>query len=259
MVVPFVKEGEDVRILIEEDANKRIILTIIKEAFDKRQFTTVDFLAKLKAASTQSGLSQEQQNDLKTMIIQNSGADVYVDAEMVITSSGGANAVKIILTAYDISTGNSLSNKVGESGRFYTEDFGKLGSKAIESCAEDFLNVMQSKFDDIVQNGQSINILIGFDEASEYNMDSEVGNDMLTLADEIEMWLGEHAYKGNFHMQGVSSKQMMIDDLRIPLRDKNGNNYKIGNFWREFTQLARRLGLRASRTISNNSLIITIK
>ena len=166
MVVPFVKDGEDIRTVLEEDADKRIVLTNVKEAFDSRGFTTIDFLGKLKAGSVQSGMSEEQQYDLKSMIIAASGADIYVDTEMIINRSASGNSVKVIITAYDISTGGSLSNKVGDSGKFYTDDFGRLASKAIESCVDDFLNVMQIKFNDMIQNGKSLNMTIGFDEGS---------------------------------------------------------------------------------------------
>ena len=36
MVIPYTKEGEDIRTVLEKDANKRIVLTKIKEAFDER-------------------------------------------------------------------------------------------------------------------------------------------------------------------------------------------------------------------------------
>lgn len=258
MVVPFVKDGEDIRTVLEEDADKRIVLTKVKEAFDSRGFTTVDFLAKLKAGSVQAGMSDEQQTDLKSMIISSSGADIYVDTEMIINRSQSGNAVKVIITAYDISTGGSLSNKVGDSGKFYTEDFGRLGSKAIESCADDFLNVMQTKFNDMVQNGKSLNLTIGIDEGSQYNMNSEIGDEMLTLADLIEMWLEENAYKGNFHVQGTTATKMIVDDVRIPLKDSKGNNYTVAAFGREFVKFARKYGLKITRNVVNNSLIITI-
>lgn len=259
MVVPYVKENEDIRTILEEDADKRIIITKIKEAFDSRGFTTVDFLGKLKASSVQEGIASEHQQDLKSMIINNSGADIYVDAEMIITKASSGNAVKVIVTAYDISTGNSLSNKVGDSGKFYTDDFGRLGSKAIESCAEDFLNVMQNKFSDIVVNGRSINMKIGFAETSNFNMSSEIGDEGLTLADHVEMWLGDNAYKGNYHIQGTTATQMLVDDLRIPLKDNNGNNYNINKFGLEFLKFSRKLGLKIKRDISNNSLIVTVE
>lgn len=258
MVVPFVKEGEDIRTVLEEDADKRIVLTKVKEAFDSRGFTTVDFLAKLKAGSVQSGMADEHQSDLKSMIIASSGADIYVDTEMIINRSGSGNAVKVIITAYDISTGGSLSNKVGDSGKFYTDDFGRLGSKAIESCADDFLNVMQTKFNDMVRNGKSLNLTIGFDEGSQYNMNSEIGDEMLTLGDLIEMWLEENAYQGNFHVQGTTATKMIVDDVRIPLKDERGNNYTVAAFGREFVKFARKYGLKITRNVVNNSLIITI-
>lgn len=258
MVVPFVKDGEDVRTVLEEDADKRIVLTKVKEAFDSRGFTTIDFLGKLKAGSVQSGMSEEQQSDLKSMIIASSGADIYVDTEMIINRSGSGNAVKVIITAYDISTGESLSNKVGDSGKFYTEDFGRLGSKAIESCAEDFLNIMQSKFNDIVANGRSINMTVGFDEASSLNMNSEVGNDGLTLADLIEMWLEDNAFQGNFHVQGTTATRMIVDDVKLPLKDTNGRNYSVANFGRDFLRFAQKNNLKIKRDVVGNSLIITI-
>lgn len=259
MVVPFVKEGEDIRNVLENDVNKRIVLTKIKEAFDSRGFTTVDFLGRLKALSKANGLAMDNQSDLKTMIIQQSGADIYVDAEIDVVLSGSGNGVKVIMTAYDTSTGNSLANKVGDSGKFYTDDIGRLASKAVEGQADAFLNVMQTKFNDIVTNGRSINVTIGFAQTSQYSMSSEVGANGFALSDEIEMWMSENAYKGNYHIQGTTDKQMIFDDVRIPLKDDNGNNYNINRFGLKFKMFARKNGWQISRDISNNTLVITIK
>ena len=49
MVIPYTKQGEDIAQIIENDINKRIVLAKIREAFDSRGFTTVDFNAKLKS------------------------------------------------------------------------------------------------------------------------------------------------------------------------------------------------------------------
>ena len=81
MVIPYTKEGEDIRTVLEADVNKRIALTKIKEAFDSRGFTTVDFTAKLKAAGDNAIFAADNQTDLKSQIIWMSGADVYVEAE----------------------------------------------------------------------------------------------------------------------------------------------------------------------------------
>ena len=260
MVIPYVKQGEDLRTILEDDVNKRIAITKIKESFDNRGFTTVDFVAKLKAANTDNAFSMDNKSDFKSQIIQNSGADIYVEAEVDVLLSSAGNSVKIILTAYESSTGNSLSNKVGESGKFYTDDIGKLATKAVENCAEEFLNTMQNKFTDIVNNGKSIIIHFGFDENSEYLMSSEVGTQGLLLSDELELWMEEHAYKNNYHIQGTSDNQMIFDDVRIPLKDPaTGNNYNPNKFALEIFKFLRTLGLQISRDIKGNTIYITIK
>lgn len=43
MVIPYTKQGEDIRTILEADENKRIVLTKIKEAFDERGYSTVVF------------------------------------------------------------------------------------------------------------------------------------------------------------------------------------------------------------------------
>ena len=259
MVIPYTKEGEDIRSVLEEDVNKRITLTKIKEAFDSRGFTTVDFTARLKAMSQSAVFNADNQSDLKSQLIEMSGADIYVEAEMDILFSESGNSVKVIISAYDVSTGASLANKVGESGKFYTDDIGKLASKAISTCAEEFLNTIQMKFTDIVENGRSLIISFGFDEASAYLMSSEVGSQGLQLSDEIELWMEENAYKNNYHIQGTTDKQMIFDDVRIPLKDpKNGSNYNANKFALAIFKFMKSLGLHIQRDIKGTTVYITI-
>ncbi|MDR0413043.1 MAG: DUF6175 family protein [Dysgonamonadaceae bacterium] len=260
MVIPYTKEGEDLRTILEQDETKRIAITKIKEGFDSRGFTTVDFVARLKAAKTNNVFTSDNQTDIKTQIVEMSGADVYVEAEVIVEKASSGNSVKLILTAYECSTGNSLSNKVGESGRFYTEDFNKLSSKAVESCVDDFLNVMQAKFTDIVNNGKSIIIDISFAPESEYKMSSEVGDDGLPLSDQIELWMEENAFKNNYHIQGTTDVRMIFDDVRIPLKDQStGNNYNPNKFGLEMFRFFKNLGISIGRDVKGSTVYITIK
>lgn len=266
MVIPYVSGVEDIRTVLETDANKRIILTKIKEAFDKRGCSTVDFIARLKASSTENIMSMDNQSDIKTQIIDMSGADIYVEAEIQcqqIQISGQSNPetrIKIILTAYDIATGASLSNKIGESGAFYTKDISKLAMRAIDACADDFLDTMQSKFSDMVDNGRSIMLFLGFDDMSTCTMETEVGTQGLQLQDEIELWVEGHAYNNNYHIQGVSPKKMIFDDIRLPLIDeKTGKNYTANRFGMELFRFFRTLGITVSRSVKGNTLYFTIK
>lgn len=263
MVIPYTKEGENIRTILEADENKRIVLTKIKEAFDERGVSTIDFVAKLKAMESGNVFNLENKQDAKSLIIDMSGADIYVEAEIVCqqghTSGRVESRVKIVLTAYESATGASLANKVGESGTFYTQDIGKLGMKAITSCADDFLRVMQSKFSDIAENGRSLMLQIGFDENSQYTMESEVGSQGLLLQDEIELWVEEHSHNGNYHLQGVSPMKMVFDDIKLPLTDETGKNYSTSKFGMEILKFFRSLNLQISRSNRGSTLYITIK
>lgn len=260
MVIPYTKEGEDLRTVLENDENKRIAITKIKEGFDNRGFTTVDFIAKLKAAKDNNIFTSDNQADIKSQIIQMSGADVYVQAEVIVEKGASGNSVKIILTAYESSTGNSLSNKIGESGKFYTDDFNKLSSKAVESCIEDFLNVMQTKFTDIVNNGKSVIVDFSFSTDSKYKMSSEIGSDALPLSDQIEMWMEKNSFKNNYHIQGTTDLKMIFDDVRIPLKDQlTGNNYNPNKFALEIFKFLKGLGLQPGKDVKGSTIYITIK
>lgn len=260
MVIPYTKEGEDIRTILEADVNKRIAITKIKESFDSRGFTTVDFVAKLKAAKDNNVFTSDNQTDIKTQVIQMSGADIYVQAEVNVQKGQSGTSVTLILTAYEASTGNSLSNKIGESGKFFTDDIGKLASKAVESVAEDFLNVMQIKFTDIVNNGKSVIVEISFDASSQYNMSSEIGSDGLPLSDQLEMWMEKNAFKNNYHIQGTSDLKMIFDDVKIPLKDQaSGNNYNPNKFALELWKFIKGLGLQPGKDVKGNTIFITIK
>jgi len=260
MVIPYTKEGEDLRTILEGDENKRIAIAKIKEGFDGRGFTTVDFVAKLKAAKDNNVFTSENQSDIKSQIVQMSGADVYVQAEVIVEKVQSGNSVKLILTGYEASTGNSLSNKVGESGKFYTEDFNKLVSKAVESCIEDFLNVMQNKFTDIVNNGKSVIIDISFSADSKTKMSSEIGIDKLPLSDQLELWMEKNAFKNNYHIQATTDLRMIFDDVKIPLKDQSsGNNYNPNKFALEMFKFFKSLGLQPAKDVKGNTIFMTIK
>lgn len=259
MVIPYVKSGEDLRTVLEEDVNRRIAITKIKEGFDGRGFTTVDFIAKLKAAKDNQVFTSDNQTDIKTQIIELSGCDVYVVAEVDVQKSSTGSSVNLILSGYEASTGNSLSNKVGNSGKFYTDDIAKLATKAVDACIQEFLNTMNAKFTDIVANGKSVLVDISFAEGSATTMETEVGTDKLPLSDALEEWFGKNAVKNVYHIQGTTKLKMILDDVRIPLKDANGNNFSSNKYALNLFKYLQGLQLTPAKQIKGNTIYITLK
>ncbi len=260
MVVPFVKEDENIRTVLETDANKRIAIARVKEGFDKRGFTTIDFRAKLKQSQTDKAFELENQTSLKQQIIELSGADFYVETDVVVNYGSSGNSVSITLNGYDAFSGQSLANKVGMSPKFYTTDITKLTDKAIEVCIEDFLNILNQKFSAIIADGRTLAMNVTFSPASKWNMDAEVGTDKNMLSDVIEDWLEKNAYKGYYHMQGVTASKMIVDDIRVPLKDEgNVGNFRVSKFVSEFRKYLKSLGIETTRDIQGSKIFIAIQ
>ena len=258
MVVPFAKEGQDMRAILENDLNLRVALTKVKEGFDKRGFSTKDFRAALKQLSNDKAMETGNQTSLKQEIIELSGADIYVETEAKKVETSGGNSITVIVTAYDAFSGTSLANKVGNSPKFYTDNYEKLTEKAVDDLIEDFLNTIQSKFTEMSSKGRIATLNVSFAEGSTMDMDSEVGADKQLLSEAIEGWLQKNAFNAYFHVQGVTSTKMIVDEVRLPFKDDKGEAYRATKFAVSLKNYLKSLGLEATRDVQGSKIFIKI-
>ena len=260
MVIPFVPEGADIRKSLDVSNEKRQVIAQISGAFADRGFSTKDFYANFKSVSQNAAFEDGSQTDLKSMIIQSSGADIFVEADININLQRDGNSVRVIIKACEASTAKVLASKIGDSGKFYTQDMGKLGAKAVQKAMDGFLTTMQQSFNDMVLNGRSIVVNISFDEMSDYDTTSEVGGDGDELRDLLELWMEENSYNNYYHIQGTTAKKMIFDDVRIPLKDpKTGRNYNINKFSRSLANFFKELGIQVDRDLNGGTLYIKVK
>jgi hypothetical protein len=262
MVFPFFKEGEDIRKLIESDINNRVVITKVKEAFDNRGYSTVDFLSKVRNLGTNEAMTSDKQTDLKTAIIQSSNADICVEVEYDFEKGSSGNRLKVILTAYESSASASLSNKIGFSRRMYSEDVSKLASDAVETIVPDFLNVLQEKFTDIVENGKYMALEFNLNADSGVTMSSEAGKDNLPLSDVLEEWIGNNSK--SYHIQGVTDSKVLFDVVRIPRMDTQGKSLTSTRYGLEILKFCNSLTfgtkkLKVERLIKGNTIFVSFK
>jgi hypothetical protein len=258
MVIPFTREGVDLRAELESNELVRIAITKVKEAFDQKGVNTIDLRAKLKQTANTTALQSDQKSSIKDDVINNSGADIYVEVEAKPNYSNSGNSIALIMTAYDVFSGESYANKVVTSPKFYTTNFEKLVEKAAETEVPNLLGVIQEKFNDIIANGRSITLKVGISEASKLKMDTEVDKKGSFLSDIIEDYILEKSYNGKYHMQGVSDNQITFDIVKVPLKDDSGNSFRISKFASDFRRFLRTNEIQCSQTINGNSLLFTI-
>lgn len=258
MVMPYTTAKQSVLQEMNNNDLVRLAISNVKEAFDKRNFPTVDLNAKLKMMQNDRVMEIENQSSIKQELIELSGADIYVETEANINRSSGGNSVTVILSAYDAFTGMSMANKSGVSPKFYTESFEKLVDKAVNEMSDDFMNMIQASFDDINARGRMLAMNITFSEDSEFDMDSE-DDDLNLLSDQIEDWLEANSLNSYYHIQGVTSTKMIIDEIRVPLQTEDGKNFRISKFVQKFRKFLKSKGMTTSRDLQGGRIFITIQ
>ncbi len=278
MVIPAVKENEDLRTMLDSSITTRVAIAKTKEAFDDRGFTTVDFVAKLKATKVDATFTSLNQKDLKSRLIEASGADIYVEVEALEQKSGSGNSVRLIFNAYDAFTGRGMGTKTISSNTVYTDKFDKLVENALKKTEkeagtnnkiillEDFLNVMQTKFDDMIENGRAIKIIFGLEEGIDFNFDTEITDDGDLLKDLVMDWADDTAYKNNYNDQGMSDVEIIFSEFRIPLRTEKGRNLRPSRFARTIRKYFRKIlnvnteeNLNVSEDVRGGTIYVTFK
>lgn len=258
MAIPFAKADQSTRRAYEYSELNRIAITKVKEAFDQRGVNTIDFRAKLKQLQNSEALTEDQELTLKDEVIKMSGADIYVEIEANKDYSKTGNSVTTIMTAFDAFTGESLANKVSTSPKFKTDNFEKLTAKAVEAEIDNLLNTIQEKFDLILKNGRTITMEVGIEIGSDFDLDEEVGDEGYLLSELIEEWVEENAFNGYYHTQGTTATKMIFDQIKVPLKNDKGNNYKVSKFPIQLRKYLKSYGYKVQRTINGSAIIITL-
>ena len=258
MVIPFTKDGEDLRTILDNDINTRIAIAKVKEGFDSRGFTTIDFIGKLKSAKDNQVFTMDNQTDIKAKILELSGSDIYIVAETSTKSDETGSSATIIINGYETATGNSVANKVSNSGKFQTNDIEKLVSRAVEKSMDEFTFMVSDKFNQIIKNGRSVLVDFGFSENAVINMTTEIDKTGLALSDLLEDWISKNSFNGSYHIQGTTNQKMIFDEVKIPLKDKNSNNYTSTKFALDIFKYLKSLNLDVRKEINGGTIYITI-
>ncbi len=259
MVIPFAKEGKQLRTVYEQDnmLNLRVAVTKVKDALDAEGISTIDFRAKIKQVQMDEQVMANNQSSIKQRVIELSGADIYVEIEAAIAEYTNGSSVTVTATAFDAFSGETLASSVGTTKRYKSYNFEKLTQRAIEIFIKDFTQNIRSKFEQAIKAGRTVVLNIGFDENAESDMDTETADGDL-LSDLIEEWIENNAFNNSYHLQGVTATKMIFDQVKIPVRDTSGRNYRITKFAAKLRSFLKKQGFDVTRDVVGTKIYITI-
>ncbi len=259
MVIPFTRQGQSLRARMESDDLVRVAMTKVKEGFDGRGVSTIDLRARLKQLGNNEVLQEEQQQDMKDEVIKLSGADVFVEVEARPNRSSSGNSATLIMTAYDVFSGESYANKTVTSQKFHTDNFAALISKSVDREIDNFLNTINEKFTDISVNGRTVVMNVGVLDGATFDLDTEIGGEGDFLSDVIEDWVYSNSFNNYYHVQGTTSNKILFDIVKIPIKDDKGRNFRVSKFASLFVKYLNSIGYSSSRVINGNNITITLE
>lgn len=270
MVIPLTLGDQDPREVYEKNAEQRFACAKFQEALLAKGAYVIDFLAAVKAVETENALNGLSKSDVKTTILDYSGADIYLELELALATKGPyGNVINVTPKMYDAYTQELLGTTVieGENPVKISDGLTLLGStfKKAEAKGEivTLLNNINAKFGEVRTNGRNVKMSFTL-ETDDYDFD-ETMNSGETLATEIENWIADEKNALSYDDTKVVGLKMTTPGVRIPLVNEKGRNYKPSNFARDITTyintLTRKNGkkVKATSTYIGGLISVTFK
>lgn len=263
-VVPFARENENVRALLENNKMLSHAVSKITSEFSKNGYRTKDFISMLQKAKNSDLTTDGSQSDAVSMMIQNLSTDIVVTAKVnYIPRPNKQGEVSLELNATEKQTATTLASSTFLSGRYMTTDSVRLADYAISKVKREFFTTLQTAFFEIVRNGRELSVQMVIDaNVDDWDFDQPSPESGEEFKVELEDWLAANAMNGSYDMSRSSDK--IIDlTVRIPIWDeKNGRAYSVSSFRNAFRKfLNERLAgeYQASIVTLGQGIVVTIK
>ena len=244
MVLPYTNSGQNALLEYEQKQEFKSIVATINSSFQDRNFYPKDLQETVNQVIKNKGInSLENLNfDIVEEILAEARPDILVKAQIYIHPNGSGKSVQIILNAIEVSSRRPLSTMPQiDSPHFQTDDYGYIVNRLLkqDNNIENFINKLNVAFGETVTKGQAITIIIQSPNESNFKLNDEIGDNFDTVSDLITDWIKKNAYKNQYRLGRSDKQTLTFDEIRIPLRDENGNNYNIQEFEKSLRKAIR--------------------
>ncbi len=261
IVVPYKKDGESYKQILENDYDRRVAVDEVKKGFNDRGIRTMDLMSHIISTIRRGGYEENagaaESND-KTLLTS-SNADVYVVVDFQKESAAAGNRVELRLHAYDVATNADWGSQTGGSKNYYrTASFPTLCRYAVSGIINPFLNQIQKYYSEPTR--VSLQVSLSGDMGSNMLMSlqepaCESGD---CVADFIMYWLDDNAHNGDYHLQGVVDEQVIFDYIMIPNVDKKGRKMNPLKFLSQLKKALKEQGIDSTSRIETGAIILTV-
>ena len=233
MVVPQVdpeleNDADKLRAYIEQNPLVSICLSKVKETFNLKGFPTKDFIGALRVNKNRRLLSASKStsSSVAKSLIRDSKAEIIVYVRPKVTGND-LKEVHITMSAQEAMTGTSFADATFSSGSFRTNDSIMLANRALATIATNFFYQIEDGFNQMVEEGRDVSILIEFAEGCEVGPFTRLGEQRKTLSRALLDWGRANAYHKSCG-DPQSADGIIEMTMKVPVYlDDTGEPYQI--------------------------------
>lgn len=261
IVVPFkTPEYNSYSEILQNDPDRRIAVNEVQKGFEQKNITTIDLMSKIAAAQRVSQYDKNagagQSSD--RALLQQSGADIYVEVDILKDIQQAGSRVNLTLKAYETASGSIVASQVATTNRRYqTVATDVLCAYAVKDNMDEFMEQIMKNF--APSKGTRVSLSVSIDGNATRTMDDPAGSKGYALKDVIRQWVRKNAYEGKYHQIGSVTDNMTFDYIVIPPIDEDGLRMDAAQFsFLLEVYLKESENIPCSARLEGNKIMITI-
>lgn len=239
----FENQGELVRIpnypqAFQEDIELQPVISKIGELLTKLGYSLKDAEQELKNIAAR----QQEDNVTKSkssgaeltespldMLKRRTKADIILQIGWVLNREASGMSVTFTLEAFDAYTSKRIATATGtDTGSF--ESVPIHLQHAVEKNIKPFDKQLDFYFADVKKNGRETILTVRTWDNWDNDLETEYNGDELLY--HIQKWLSENTVNSTFNLSDTSENFAQFEQVRIPLKDRNGMDMDARGFTR---------------------------
>jgi len=230
----------DYKLAFQEDTELGQVISKIGALMLKKSYSLKDAEQELKniqqrtaednvtqSSSTGSFLSESPLDMLK----RRAKADIIIQIWWKVNKVSSGKSISFTLEAFDAYTSKRIASSTGTDIPTSESLVPIMLEKAVSDRMKEFTGQLDKFYKDISKNGREIILSVKRWENADFDLEKEInGEEIIT---HINNWMRQNTVNSQFNMSDASENFILFEQVRIPMKDKNGNAMDAREFGRQ--------------------------
>lgn len=147
--------------------------------------------------------------------------DIIMELDWTVNTTGPKSTVTYSLRALDAYSNKQVAGTEGTGKGSFSAEIPVLLEEAVQDHMDEFCERLQNHFDDMMQNGREITLVMKvFDNGSGLDFEKEYDDEELNEV--IDNWLSDNCVNHRFNKSDATGTTLVYEQVRIPLYKDNG-------------------------------------